>query len=50
MKKLIKLAFVASLFLISFSSCDTAPSADELTVEDEKSDGNDAVVRKKPGR
>lgn len=47
MKKLIKLTFVAALFALAITACDTAPSVDEVNVEEETTD---KVVRKKPGR
>ncbi|MEO9485613.1 MAG: hypothetical protein ABJG47_19300 [Ekhidna sp.] len=49
MKKLIKCAFAIALLSTALYSCETTSSVDEITIEDEKSHGNDAVVRKKPG-
>lgn len=47
MKKLIKFTFATALFAIAITACDTAPSIDDVNVEEETTD---KVVRKKPGR
>ncbi len=50
MKKLLSIVFTALLLSTVLSSCNTSESVDEMEIKNEQTQGNDKVVRKKPGR